>query len=71
MLRSRYIIKNCNSYGCCCLSDGTLKAISNAAVSMVSESPAKASKTLYKGAGDLKKVGNRIVAIVSINTSKR
>ena len=31
-----------------CQSDGMLKAISNAMVSMVSESPAKASRTLYK-----------------------
>ena len=33
---------------CCRLSDGTLKAVSNAAVSMVSELPVKASRTLYK-----------------------
>ena len=71
---------------CSRLSDGTLKSISNATVSMVSESPAKASRTLFlwcpshqqklrehsiKSAVDLEKVGNRIVAIASINTSKR
>ena len=33
---------------CCRQSDGMLKAISNATVSMVSESLAKASRTLYK-----------------------
>ena len=32
---------------CRCLSDGTLKAISNAMVSMVSESHVKDSRTLY------------------------
>ena len=42
-----------------------LKAILNATVSMVSESPAK---TLHKEGGDLEKVGNRIVSIASINT---
>ena len=31
---------------CCRLSDGTFKAIANAMVSMVSESPVKASRTL-------------------------
>ena len=33
---------------CCRLSNGMLKAISNTTVSFVSESPAKASRTLYK-----------------------
>ena len=33
---------------CCRLSDGMLKVISNAMVSMVSELPAKALRTLYK-----------------------
>ena len=43
--------------------DGMLKAILNATVSMVSESLAKASRTLYKERRDFEKVGNRIVAI--------
>ena len=41
-------------------------------VSMVSESPAKTSRTLlHKNGGDLKNVGNRIVAIASMNACKR
>ena len=47
-----------------------LKAILNATVSMVSESPAKASRTLYKERMGLEKVGNRVVAIASVNTCK-
>ena len=34
---------------CCRQSDGLLKAISNVLVSMMSESQAKTSRTLYKG----------------------
>ena len=52
---------------CYRLNDGMLKAISNAVVSMVSESPAEASRM---SAGSLEKVGNRVVAIASINTCK-
>ena len=44
-----------------------LKAISNAAVAMVSESPTKASRTLHK---EREKVVNRIIAIASVNTCK-
>ena len=43
-----YIERNNKVTACCCQSDGTLNAISNATVSMVSESPAKTSRTLYK-----------------------
>ena len=55
---------------CCCQSNGTFKAILNAKVSMVSELPAKTLRILYKSGGDLEKVGNRIVAIASMNTCK-
>ena len=48
MLRSSDFSKNCNSCSILSPSEGMLKAISNAMVSMVSESPAKTSRTLYK-----------------------
>ena len=70
-LRSRSFSENLTVTACCRQSDGTLKAISNAMVSMASESLAKASRTLYNECRDLEKVGNRIVAITSVNTCKR
>ena len=39
---------------CFRLSNGTLKAILNATVSTLSESPAKASRTLYKESMELR-----------------
>ena len=45
---------------CCCQSDGMLKAISNALISMVSESLAKASKMLYKDRRGFRECSNRI-----------
>ena len=47
-----------------------LKAISNATVSMVSESPSHWREHSIKSGGDLEKVGKRIVAIASMNTCK-
>ena len=61
-------VRTARATACCRLSDGTLEAISNATVSMVSKSLEKASRTLYKGRRGFKEGGNRIVAIANINT---
>ena len=57
-LRLRDVSKNCNSYVCCCQSDGMLEAISNTTVSVVQQKLREHSISI----GDLEKVGNRIVA---------
>ena len=47
-----------------------LKAISNAIVSMCPSHRQKLKEHSIKSTGNLEKVGNRIVAIASVNTCK-
>ena len=56
---------------CCLQSEGTLEAILNAMVSKASDRRLQLQEHSIKSGRDLKKVGNRVVAIASMNTCKR